>query len=80
MINTKIFVRRYPQIEGDFKLFLSYIWKFLGLPPPTKVQYEIADWMQHGPRRQGTEAFRGVGKSWEASTYCLWKEEVRLSL
>lgn len=64
---------KYPKLRDDFKIFLALAWKFLGLPPPTPVQYEIADWMQHGPRRQGTEAFRGVGKSWIASAYVLWR-------
>ena len=35
-----------------------------GIPEPTPVQYDIAHWLQHGPRRLVVEAFRGVGKSW----------------
>lgn len=40
------------------------VWKHLNLPDPTPVQYDIADYLQNGPRRSITEAFRGVGKSY----------------
>jgi hypothetical protein len=49
------------------------IWKHLGLPPPTPVQYQIADYLQYGPTRQIIEAFRGVGKSWITSAFVLWR-------
>lgn len=48
----------------DFKLYLANLWDFLGLPDPTPTQYDIADRLQNGPRRQIIQAFRGVGKSW----------------
>jgi hypothetical protein len=44
----------------------------LGLPAPTKLQYDIAYYLQHGPRRKVIEAFRGVGKSWITAAYVLW--------
>lgn len=56
----------------DFRNFLYYIWMELGLPDPTPVQYDIALYLQHGPRRRMIEAFRGVGKSWETAAYVLW--------
>lgn len=50
------------------------IWKHLGLPSPTKVQYDIADFLQNQTiRRKIIEAFRGVGKSWITSAYVLWR-------
>lgn len=62
-------------IKADFKRFVYVIWKHLGLPDPTPVQYDIADRLQHGvevdPQRI-IEAFRGVGKSWITSCYVLW--------
>jgi len=64
----------------DFRNVLCYVWKKLGLPPPTDIQYDLAHWFQHGPRRRVIEAFRGVGKSWIASTYtvdCLRKDPTR---
>lgn len=57
----------------DFRNFLWRVWDFLNLPDPTPVQYDIAQWMQTGPRRQITEAFRGVGKSWIAGAFVCWK-------
>lgn len=60
-------------IHKDFKNFLYITWKHLGLPDPTPVQYEIADYLQHGPKRRMTQAFRGVGKSWITSAFALWR-------
>jgi hypothetical protein len=48
------------------------VWDFLGLPPPTPVQNDIAYYLQHGPRRAVVEAFRGVGKSWITVAFVLW--------
>ncbi len=44
-------------------------WEHLGLPDPTPVQYDIADYIQNGPKRRCVMAFRGVGKSWITSAY-----------
>jgi hypothetical protein len=56
----------------DFRVFLLHVWAFLGLPPPTKVQLDIAAYLQRGPRREIIEAFRGVGKSWITVAFVLW--------
>lgn len=48
------------------------VWKHLGLPEPTPVQYDIAHYLQSGPRRSVIEAFRGVGKSWITSAFVCW--------
>lgn len=60
------------KMASDFKVFLYVVWKFLGLPPPTPAQYELADWLQYGPKRKMTMAFRGIGKSWITSAYVVW--------
>jgi hypothetical protein len=57
---------------SDFRKFLYVVWKHLGLPDPTPVQYDIAHFLQHGPRRAVIEAFRGVGKSWITSAFACW--------
>ncbi len=44
-------------------------WKHLKLPAPTKIQYDIANFIQSGDQRSIVEAFRGVGKSWITSAY-----------
>tara|TARA_R100000808_G_scaffold13906_2_gene33326 strand:- start:17624 stop:19294 length:1671 start_codon:yes stop_codon:yes gene_type:complete len=57
-----------PRIK-DFRNFLYMAWEHLGLPDPTPVQYDIADYIQNGPKRRCVMAFRGVGKSWITSAY-----------
>lgn len=65
----------------DFRNFLYLVWVFLWeagaitapKPDPTAVQYDIASYLQHGPRRKVIEAFRGVGKSWITSAYVCWR-------
>ena len=53
----------------NFKNFLYLCWKFLKLPEPTLIQYDIADYIQTNERRLVVEAFRGVGKSWITSAF-----------
>jgi len=59
-------------LQGDFKLFLQALWQQLDLPSPTRAQYAIADYLQHGPKRLQIQAFRGVGKSWITGAFVLW--------
>ena len=59
-------------LKGDFKLFLQALWSQLDLPSPTRAQYAIADYLQHGPKRLQVQAFRGVGKSWITGAFVLW--------
>lgn len=60
------------QLKANFKNFLYYIWKHLSLPPPTPIQYDISDYLQHGPKRLIVQALRGEGKSWITSAFVLW--------
>lgn len=55
-----------------FKNFLARVWQHLRLPSPTLVQYDLADYLQFGPKRCVIEAFRGVGKSWITAAYVCW--------
>ena len=57
------------KIKGDFRIFMAVIWNHLNLPAPTPIQFDIAHYLQHGPRRMLIEAFRGVGKSWVTSAF-----------
>jgi len=59
-------------LKNDFKLFLQALWGQLDLPSPTRAQYAIADYLQHGPKRLQIQAFRGVGKSWITGAFVLW--------
>jgi len=60
-------------LKRNFANFLFLVWQYLRLPDPTPVQYDIAGFIQHGPRRRMVEAFRGVGKSWITVAYVVWR-------
>lgn len=60
-------------LAQDFRKFLYVVWKHIGLPDPTPLQYDIAHFLQSGPNKICIEAFRGVGKSFVTSAYVLWK-------
>lgn len=57
---------------ADFRNTLWLIWRHMNLPDPDAVQYDIAQWMQHGPQRLIIQAFRGVGKSFIAAAFVIW--------
>jgi hypothetical protein len=59
-------------LKSDFRNFLWLVWNYLNLPEPFPVQYEIAQYLQHGPKRLIIQAFRGVGKSWITSAFVCW--------
>ena len=60
------------KMHDDFRVFLWWLWKQLGLPDPTEAQYEIAEYLQHGPKRRIVMAFRGIGKSWITAAFVIW--------
>lgn len=60
-------------LTEDFRNFVFWLWEQLGLPEPTLIQYDIAEYLQHGPRRRMIQAFRGVGKSWITAAYVIWR-------
>lgn len=61
-------------LKGDFRNFLYVLWQWLPdiRRPPSAVQYDIASYLQHGPRRRMVKGFRGVGKSWITAAFVLW--------
>ena len=63
-----------PEPLNEFVYFTAYCLRELGLADqPTKQQCAVADWMENGPDRSLTVAFRGLGKSILASFYALWR-------
>ena len=58
-----------PKALHDFRNFTYLVWQHLGLPEPTPIQYDIASYLQHSPKRCIIEAFRGVGKSYITAAY-----------
>jgi hypothetical protein len=62
-----------PRLAASFKFFCAALWHTLSLPEPTDAQYDIAEFLQGGPKRRMVQAFRGVGKSWLTAAYVLWR-------
>jgi len=66
-----------PVLRDSFPNFTCYLLRELGLADsPTRQQISVCDWMQNGPERSLTVAFRGLGKSILASFYALWRLRV----
>lgn len=55
----------------DFRNFLYLVWQHLALPEPTPIQYDLAAYLQNGPKRCVIQAFRGVGKSFVTSAFVI---------
>lgn len=64
--------REYVRMLQDFRVFIFLVWRSLNLPTPTRMQNDIALYLQHGPKRSIIEAFRGVGKSWLTAAFVVW--------
>jgi len=61
------------EMYAAFGDFLHDVWMGLQLPQPTARQYEIADFMQHGGSAVFVAGQRGIGKSWIAASYGIWR-------
>jgi hypothetical protein len=61
------------RLKANFKVFLAALWHAMGLPSPTRAQYVMAEYLQHGPPRLQLQMFRGVGKSYVSAAYVLWE-------
>lgn len=58
----------------DFRIFVWMVWRSIGLPNPTPIQYDIAKTLQNPPSdRFIIEGFRGVAKSFLTCAYTVWK-------
>jgi hypothetical protein len=64
--------QEYARMLKDFRVFIFLVWRSLNLPKPTRMQNDIALYLQHGPKRSIIEAFRGVGKSWLTAAFVVW--------
>lgn len=65
------------QIEkarGDFRVFVYMVWLAISLPPPTPIQYDMADKLQKPPSdRFIIQGFRGVAKSFLTCAFVVWR-------
>ena len=59
--------------KADFRVFIYIVWRMIGLPDPTPIQYDIANTLQNLPNdRFIVEGFRGVAKSFITCAYAVW--------
>ena len=66
-----------PELRDSFPNFACYLLRELRLADtPTRQQIAVCNWMQNGPDKSLTVAFRGLGKSILASFYALWRLRV----
>ena len=60
--------------KEDFRIFVFIVWRSIGLPEPTEIQYDIAETLMNTPNdRFIIEGFRGVAKSFLTCAYVVWK-------
>jgi hypothetical protein len=59
--------------RADFRVFVTIIWRHLLGVDPSPIQLDMAWWLQHGPDRSITCAFRGFSKSWLTGAYAIWR-------
>lgn len=60
--------------EEDFRVFLFIVWRMIGLPPPTPIQYSMGEYLMNPPSdRIILEGFRGVAKSFITCAYSVWR-------
>lgn len=58
----------------DFRVFVFIVWRSIGLPAPTPVQYDMANALQNSPSdRFIIQGFRGVAKSFLTCAYVVWR-------
>ena len=61
-------------LKGSFLKFLWFVFtRVLALPSPTRIQLDIARFLEEGPNRRMIQAFRGVGKSFLTCCYAVWR-------
>lgn len=62
------------EASKDFRVFVFMVWKSIGLPAPTAIQYDIAKYLMTPPGdRFIIEGFRGVAKSFLTCAYTVWR-------
>lgn len=60
--------------KKNFWAFVYIVWKSIGLPNPTPIQIDIAQFLQNPPSdRFIIQGFRGVAKSFLTCAYAVWR-------
>lgn len=81
MIEYNDFIQDNPWTKGqiekaktDFRVFVFILWRTLGLPEPTPIQYDIAKSLMNPlSDRFIIQGFRGVAKSYLTCAYAVWQ-------
>lgn len=87
MVSYRALIDRYPEtaaFDGDLRNLVYRAWQILGLPEPTDIQYDVAQFLQRGPdmsrwpheapnNRVMVQGFRGLAKSTLTSTLICWE-------
>ncbi len=60
------------RLATDFEFFAEQLWEQIDLPDLAPHQRQMAQWLQHGPKRRGILAFRGASKTWVTLAYTAW--------
>ena len=60
--------------KKEFWAFVYIVWKSIGLPEPTPIQVDIAQFLQNPPSdRVIIQGFRGVAKSFLTCAFAVWR-------
>jgi hypothetical protein len=60
------------KMKASFPYFLFVVWQALGYPSPTRIQYDMARYLQEPRQQCMLEAFRGVGKTYVTAAFVVW--------
>lgn len=63
----------YSNIMNDFEFFLTYVFHYINLPEPSKVQKRLAKILCGQPERHIINAHRAFGKSIITGVYATWR-------
>jgi hypothetical protein len=70
-----------PKLPVELRDFRNALWEIfdhLGLPEPTPLQYDMADFLQTPHPQKMLQGYRGIGKSLVATSHSVHEQRIRL--
>lgn len=61
------------KLVNSYPHYVKYVWEQINLPPPTRMQLEIAMFLQENNKRMIIQALRGIGKTYLTGAYVTWR-------
>lgn len=61
------------KLRESFPHFAEVVWAFVGLSTPDRLQMDMAEYLQYGPKRRFICGLRGIGKSYLTCAYSVWR-------